>query len=154
MKPHTPREAILKHIATLGPVGYFPAAPGTWASAVGLVFAELVSLSSARYSILIVLTILLGIIASDVAEKVIGEKDSGHIVIDEFAGYLIAAYGVPRTHRYLIAAFLLFRVFDILKPFPINRLEKRLSGGLGIMADDILAGIFSNILIQAWIRIF
>jgi phosphatidylglycerophosphatase A len=148
--------SLLKNIATLGPVGYLPLAPGTWGSACGLIFAELLPLSLQAYLLVIAAGLAVGIIAAGVAENMIGEKDSGHIIIDEFIGYLIAACAVPHTYIYLIAAFLLFRVFDILKPFPINRLEKRLSGGLGIMADDVLAGIIANILLQVliWKRIF
>jgi phosphatidylglycerophosphatase A len=133
-----------------------PVAPGTWGSVTGLIFAELLDLSLPVYFLVILFGLMIGIVAADAAEKAIGEQDSGHIVVDEFIGYLVSAYAVPRTHWHLIAAFLLFRFFDILKPFPISRLEKRLSGGLGIMADDILAGIFSNIILQAWvwIRIF
>jgi phosphatidylglycerophosphatase A len=133
-----------------------PVAPGTWGSVMGLIFAELLDLSLPVYFLVILFGLMIGIVAADAAEKAIGEQDSGHIVVDEFIGYLVSAYAVPRTHWHLIAAFLLFRFFDILKPFPISRLEKRLSGGLGIMADDILAGIFSNIILQAWvwIRIF
>jgi phosphatidylglycerophosphatase A len=133
-----------------------PIAPGTWGSAVGLIFAELMDLSLPAYFLVIAFGLMIGIIAADAAEKAIGEQDSGHIVVDELIGYLVSAYAVPRTHWHLIAAFLLFRIFDILKPFPIGRLEKKLSGGLGIMADDIMAGIFANIILQAWIwiRIF
>jgi phosphatidylglycerophosphatase A len=133
-----------------------PVAPGTWGSVMGLIFAELLDLSLPVYFLVILFGLMIGIVAADAAEKAIGEQDSGHIVVDEFIGYLVSGYAVPRTHWHLIAAFLLFRFFDILKPFPISRLEKRLSGGLGIMADDILAGIFSNIILQAWvwIRIF
>jgi phosphatidylglycerophosphatase A len=133
-----------------------PIAPGTWGSAVGLVVAEFLDLSLPAYFVVIAVGLVLGIIAAEVAEKAIGEPDSGHIVFDEFVGYLVSVYAVSRSHWHLIAAFLLFRVFDILKPFPIGRLEKRLSGGLGIMTDDIVAGIFANIILQAgiWIRIF
>jgi phosphatidylglycerophosphatase A len=133
-----------------------PVAPGTWGSAAGLVFAEFLDLSLPAYFLVIAFGLMVGIVAADVAEKAIGEQDSGHIVFDEFIGYLVSACAVPRTHWHLVAAFLLFRFFDILKPFPIGRLERRLSGGLGIMADDILAGIFANVILQAgvWTRIF
>ncbi len=133
-----------------------PIAPGTWGSAAGLIFAELLDLSLPACFIVIVVGFMIGVVAAGAAEDVIGEHDSGHIVVDEFIGYLVSAYAVPHTHVYLFAAFLLFRIFDILKPFPISWLERRLSGGLGIMADDILAGIFANLLLQAWvwIRIF
>jgi phosphatidylglycerophosphatase A len=133
-----------------------PIAPGTWGSVAGMIFAELFDLSLPAYFVVILIGFMTGIVAAGVAEKVIGEQDSGHIVIDEFIGYLVSAYAVPRTHAHLIAAFLLFRIFDILKPFPIGRLEKSLSGGFGIMADDMLAGIFANVILQAgvWTRIF
>jgi phosphatidylglycerophosphatase A len=156
LRPVSRLQSLLKNIATLGFVGYMPVAPGTWGSVAGLIFAELLDLSLPVYFLVILFGLMIGIVAADAAEEAIGEQDSGHIVVDEFIGYLVSAYAVPRTHWHLIAAFLLFRFFDILKPFPISRLEKRLSGGLGIMADDILAGIFANIIIKAWIwiRIF
>jgi phosphatidylglycerophosphatase A len=137
-------------------VGYLPIGPGTWGSAAGLIFAELFDLPLPSLFFVILIGFTIGVVAAGAAEDAIGEQDSGHIVIDEFVGYLVAAYAVPRTQWHLVAAFLLFRVFDILKPFPIGRLEKRLSGGLGVMADDIMAGIFANIILRAgiWIRIF
>jgi phosphatidylglycerophosphatase A len=145
---------LLKQIATLWFIGYLPVAPGTWASAAGLIFVALAHLSSGALTVLLFAVTILGIIAAGTAEKVIGEADSGHIVIDEFAGYLASVVFVPHTYGYLIAAFLLFRFFDILKPFPIGKVESRLSGGLGVMADDILAGIATNLVIQIWIMSF
>jgi phosphatidylglycerophosphatase A len=145
---------LLKQIATLWFIGYLPVAPGTWASAAGLIFVALAHLSSGALTVLLLAVTILGIIAAGTAEKVIGEADSGHIVIDEFAGYLASVVFVPHTYGYLIAAFLLFRFFDILKPFPIGKVESRLSGGLGVMADDILAGIATNLVIQIWIMSF
>jgi phosphatidylglycerophosphatase A len=145
---------LLKQIATLWFIGYLPVAPGTWASAAGLIFVALAHLSSGALTVLLLAVTILGIIAAGTAEKVIGEADSGHIVIDEFAGYLASVVFVPHTYGYLIAAFLLFRFFDILKPFPIGKVESRLSGGLGVMADDILAGIVTNLVLQIWIMSF
>jgi phosphatidylglycerophosphatase A len=145
---------LLKQIATLWFIGYLPVAPGTWASAAGLIFVALAHLSSGALTVLLFAVTILGIIAAGTAEKVIGEADSGHIVIDEFAGYLASVVFVPHTYGYLIAAFLLFRFFDILKPFPIGKVESRLSGGLGVMADDILAGIVTNLVLQIWIMSF
>ena len=103
---------------------------------------------------LIMAVTVFGVISSGVAEKVIGETDSEHIIIDEFAGFLVSVFFLPHTYSYLIAGFLLFRIFDILKPFPIGKLEKAFKGGAGIMADDILAGIFTNMMLQIWIKIF
>ncbi|MGE5301522.1 MAG: phosphatidylglycerophosphatase A [Acidobacteriota bacterium] len=141
--------SFLKQIATLWFIGYLPA-PGTWGSFAGLVFVSLVHVSLPALLGTIVGGTVLGVIAADAAEKAIGQTDSGHIIIDEFIGYLVSVVFVPRTYGYLVAAFLLFRFFDILKPFPIRTVEKKLSGGLGVMADDILAGMVTNLVLQIW----
>ena len=146
--------AILKNVATLGFVGYIPFAAGTWGSIVGLLFAFYLDLSPMVQFIVISSAIIVGIISADIAEVLIGERDSGKIVIDEFVGYLVSVFYVPHTYFFLVAGFLLFRIFDILKPFPINRIDESLSGGLGIMADDLLAGIYAGILLRLWIVIF
>jgi phosphatidylglycerophosphatase A len=146
--------SILKNVATLGFVGYIPFASGTWGSIVGLLFAFYLDLSPMVQFIVISSAIIVGIISADIAEVLIGERDSGKIVIDEFVGYLVSVFYVPHTYFFLVAGFLLFRIFDILKPFPINRIDESLSGGLGIMADDLLAGIYAGILLRLWIVIF
>jgi phosphatidylglycerophosphatase A len=116
----------------------------------GLVFIALLPMSPAVLLAIIAAGIIIGTIAADTAEKLIGETDSGHIIIDEFVGFLISVIYIPHTYGYLASAFLLFRFFDILKPFPIRKLERTIKGGAGIMADDILAGIFTNLVIQIW----
>ena len=141
---------ILKNIATLGFVGYLPVAPGTWGSLVSAVFTAFLGPSSAVQAILIVIGFVIGTISSTVAERVIGQTDSGHIVIDEFIGFLVSVVYLPQTYGYLIAAFFLFRFFDILKPFPIRQAERALKGGFGIMTDDVLAGIYTNAILQIW----
>jgi len=152
--PETFFRSLLKKIATLGFIGYLPFAPGTWGTLAGLIFVIFENSPMPVHLALIIAVAGLGVIASDTAEKIIGDADSGHIVIDEFAGYLVSVSFLPHTYGYLIAGFLLFRIFDILKPFPIRTLERALKGGAGIMADDILAGIFTNVILQAWTRIF
>ncbi len=141
---------ILKNIATLGFVGYLPVAPGTWGSLVSAVFVAFLDPSSAVQAILIVIGFVIGTISSTVAERVIGRTDSGHIVIDEFIGFLVSVVYLPQTYGYFIAAFFLFRFFDILKPFPIRQAERALKGGFGIMTDDVLAGIYTNAILQIW----
>lgn len=145
---------LLKNIATLGFIGYLPKAPGTWGSLAGLAVLLISHLSLSSHVILTVATIAVGIIAADRAEKIMGEKDSKHIVIDEVAGILVSSFHIPQTLPYLVSAFLLFRFFDILKPFPVNRMERSFHGGTGVMADDIAAGIFANLCIQVWTKIF
>lgn len=141
---------ILTHIATLGPVGYLPLAPGTWGSAAGVVFILLVPLPPALQLILVLAGFVIGSVASGAAEKVIGEQDSGHIIIDEFVGMLVSVLFLPQGIAWVLPAFFLFRVLDILKPFPIRQLESSLKGGIGVMSDDILAGIGANVALQIW----
>lgn len=145
---------ILKNIATLGFVGYLPIAPGTWGSLAGVALLFAFRFPPAVHAVVMLAVIAVGIAAADRAEKVIGEHDSGHIVIDELAGMLVSSLYLPQTPLYFASAFILFRVFDILKPFPVNYMERSLDGGLGIMADDIAAGIYVNLLIHLWIALF
>ncbi|MFI5295112.1 MAG: phosphatidylglycerophosphatase A [Thermodesulfovibrionales bacterium] len=142
--------ALLKNVATLGFIGYLPVAPGTWGTAAGLIFVACIPLSQAAFLVFIASGILIGTIAAGTAERLIGETDSGHIIIDEFVGFLVSVLFIPHTYGYLASAFLLFRFFDILKPFPIGRIEKEIKGGAGIIADDIIAGIFTNVVLQIW----
>ncbi len=97
--------------------------------------------------IILIVTLLIGIWVSGVVEKAFGQKDCVHIVIDEFVGYLCSIIFLPLTPTFMIAAFFLFRFFDILKPPPIRMIEK-LGGGAGVMFDDVAAGIITNILLQ------
>ncbi len=142
--------SLLKAVATIGFVGYIPFAPGTWGTAVGLFFVLLAPLSTTGQLAVIVIGTVIGIVAAGAAEKTIGETDSRHIIIDEFVGFLVSVIFLPHTYPYLAASFLLFRFFDILKPFPIRNLEKMVKGGLGIMVDDILAGVITNLVLQIW----
>lgn len=140
---------IFHIIATVGFAGYFPFAPGTVGTAVCALFIFLLRPSDISLFILIIPLLIVGVLASHSMEKVLG-KDSGHIVIDEFCGYLISVAFVPRGTGYLIAAFFLFRFFDIVKPPPVRNAENHFSGGVGIMLDDVLAGIYTNICLQVW----
>ncbi|PKM81805.1 MAG: phosphatidylglycerophosphatase A [Firmicutes bacterium HGW-Firmicutes-14] len=140
------RNNLIIMFATGLGLGLVPRAPGTVGTVLGLVFAVLVPDSI----YLIVIISVLGVWVSGEAEKILGEHDCPKIVIDEIAGLLIAAYYLQGY--YLIAAFLLFRFFDILKPFPINRLQ-RLPGGFGVMADDLAAGLLTNLIIHFVIQL-
>lgn len=142
--------ALLKSVATLGFIGYLPVAPGTWGTAAAVIFVMLIPLSQTALLVFIASGILIGTIAAGTAERLIGETDSGHIIIDEFVGFLVSVLFIPHTYGYLASAFLLFRFFDILKPFPIGWIEKEIKGGAGIIADDIIAGIFTNVVLQIW----
>jgi phosphatidylglycerophosphatase A len=136
-------------MATLGFVGFLPVAPGTFGALCALLFVVLLNLPLPLYLALTVLAVALGAVASGAVERAASEKDPGYIVIDEFAGYLVSVAFLPKTAGYLVSAFILFRFFDILKPPPIRRLQG-LGGGVGVMADDVVAGIFTNVVLQLW----
>lgn len=148
------RNSLFGHIATLGPVGYLPVAPGTWGSLAALAVYVAVKPSIFLHVLAVLLIIPVGIAASSSAEKALNQKDSRHIVIDEACGFFVAVLFLPFSIGYIFAAFFLFRVFDILKPFPVRKAETALSGGLGVMADDIVAGIYANLILQIWKLIF
>ena len=128
--------------------GKSPYAPGTAGTAVGiLLYLGLKNLAPVPYGFLCVLLCGIGTYAAGKAECILGRKDSPSIVIDEIVGYLIAMFQVPPTWGFIIAGFFLFRFFDIVKPWPIYGLQS-ISGGLGVMLDDIGAAIYTNIALQ------
>ena len=145
-------------IATFFGVGHLRPGPGTWASAVTVLcwwgishFIAPQWLIPAAIIAAIIIT-LLGIPPSTIVAREIGKTDPGFVVIDEVAGQMISLIAIPIVWKYLLASFILFRGFDIIKPFPLRRLE-RLSGGLGIMMDDVGAGIYALVLLQVWLHL-
>jgi phosphatidylglycerophosphatase A len=141
------KDAAVVFIATTGFLGYSPAASGTVSSLPAIVFAFLLSPYPGLYLAVIVLLTAMGIAVSSYAERFFQRKDPGEVTIDEVVGMLIALYGFPFTPFVVLAVFLLYRVFDILKPFPARQFES-LPVGFGIMADDIVAGFYANIFIH------
>ena len=136
-------------LATVGYAGYIPFAPGTFGSLIGLPLCFLlagIKLSAAIMAVL--LFIALAIWISGAAAKTLQRRDPGCIVIDEIAGMVVTFIGLPFTLTTAVLGFILFRLLDILKPFPIRTLDQRLSGGLGIVADDVVAGIFANTIVR------
>ncbi|MBI5631932.1 MAG: phosphatidylglycerophosphatase A [Nitrospirae bacterium] len=144
-------QALLKHIATLGPIGYIPFGPGTFGSLTAMTCLWFFPLTPYWHLLLIAIGSIIGSIAATSAEKQLGQKDSGKIIIDEFIGFYVTFFLIPHTTALLAAAFLLFRFFDIFKPLMIRNIEKALKNGKGVMADDILAGIYANAILQVWI---
>lgn len=122
-------------------------APGTCGTVAAIpVYYLLVQVDNLLvYSILTVVATVAGIWICDVAAKKLDEHDFGGIVWDEVAGYLITMWFVPFSWQAMILGFILFRIFDILKPFPIKWIDKQIHGGLGIMLDDVLAAVFAGI---------
>jgi phosphatidylglycerophosphatase A len=136
-------------IATVGYSGYFPIAPGTVGSLAGLVFYLLVwwSRSPVVEAGLIVVLFAAGVWAGTTAERYFGGIDPGPIVIDEVVGMLITLAFIPVGPSGALLGFVLFRIFDVVKPYPAGRLE-RLHGGLGVMADDAMAAIYANLTLR------
>jgi phosphatidylglycerophosphatase A len=133
-------------VATVAYCGYFPIAPGTVGSAAGLVVYLLVwwAQSPVVEVGLIVALFAAGVWAGTTAERYFGGIDPGPIVIDEVVGMLVTLAFIPVGWSGAIAGFVLFRIFDVLKPYPAGRFE-RLHGGLGVMADDVMAAVYANI---------
>lgn len=146
-------QGLLKHIATLGPIGYIPFASGTFGTLTALLCILAFPLSFQEHFIFFIALAIVGSFAATSAEKAFAQTDSSKIIIDEFAGFYMATLYIPHRLPLLIAAFILFRLFDILKPLMIRKLEKTLSHGIGVMADDILAGIYANMVIQVYLQV-
>lgn len=147
-------------LATVAYCGYFPIAPGTVGSAAGLLVYLLVwwTKSPVVEVALIAGTFAAGTWAATHAERYFGGIDPGPVVIDEVLGMLLTLAFIPVGLSAACAGFVLFRVFDVIKPYPANRLET-FHGGFGIMADDAMAGVYANLalrllmwLLPAWIR--
>ncbi len=138
----------LKWIATLGVIGYIPGAPGTYATVIGLLILTILRPTTLTHVLLSLVLFVGGIVASHRAERILDAKDSRHIVIDELCGCLCSLLFIPLSAPSFLAAFFLFRLFDILKPFPIRLLESSLRGGFGIMADDLLAALYTNCVLR------
>ncbi|EFK95808.1 Phosphatidylglycerophosphatase A [sediment metagenome] len=129
-------------------VGRIPIVPGTCATLAGILLAiAFAHLEPMAGTVALFLFILLSIWASDKTAKALKNHDPAEVVIDEVAGLLLTLYLLPATGFNLCLSFVLFRVFDILKPYPIRRLEK-VRGGAGIVLDDLLAGIYANLCIR------
>jgi phosphatidylglycerophosphatase A len=134
-------------------IGYVPVAPGTFGSAVGLLIWYVLPASFLAQGAAIAAVVVLGSWSGTIAERRYRKVDPGYVVIDEVAGMLVTLFLVPAGWIGMVAGFLLFRLFDIVKPYPANRLE-RIHGGLGIMADDVMAGIYANLALRLCIWSF
>ena len=136
-------------VATGFGVGYSPIAPGTLGTLIALpLYYFLSEISSPLYEITLIGFFFLSVWISENAEIFFRKKDDQRIVIDEMMGFLITMLWVPKTTRFILIGFFLFRFFDILKPFPIRRLEKKFKGGFGVVLDDVMAGVYGNIILH------
>jgi phosphatidylglycerophosphatase A len=139
--------SLVKAASTVFYVGYLPLVPGTFGSIVGVgLFYLLKGATVVTYFLFIFGIIVLGLITSGRMEKLLNKKDPSCIVIDEVAGMLIALSFMPYDFKIIFLAFLIFRILDTLKPFPAGKLQY-LRGSIGVLADDLIAGIYTNIVL-------
>jgi len=131
--------------------GYFPFAPATFSTlTLGIIVYLLVSLLPPLfYGMLTLIICAVAVWLSGRAEHIFQEKDCRHIVIDELAGFLVTMFLIPRGLVYLASGFILFRLFDIIKPPPANFFNQRKKGGLDVVLDDLIAGVYANLVLQA-----
>lgn len=144
------KKKIVEIVASCFYVGYIPGAPGTYGSLFALFFISQFSILTQNYSV--IFFIIIGLIFSTLMERQTGKEDDQRIVIDEFVGMLITFYYVTPNLLYLAIGFVLFRLYDIYKPYPIMKIQK-LPSGFGIMLDDILAGVYARIVLHIFIVI-
>lgn len=149
---------ILVLLATFFNIGKISKAPGTMATVATIPFFILMTgvlkLQSITYMMTVIVVCLVGIFAAQAYESESVEHDAKEIVIDEVAGFLITMTLVPCTWKGILAGFILFRIFDIFKPWPISYLDRKVKGGTGVMVDDIAAGMFANIILQVIINYY
>ena len=139
---------VIMFLATGFYAGNIPVAPGTFGTIAGLIPCFFLSLQDILPALIYtVLFILTSIWVAGCAEKILDKQDPGRIVIDEVAGIMVTLLGHNFDFATVVSGFAIFRCLDILKPFPVSYVEKRLSGGLAVVCDDVAAGIFSNILL-------
>ncbi|MCP4372726.1 MAG: phosphatidylglycerophosphatase A [Deltaproteobacteria bacterium] len=143
------KEKAVLFIATGCFIGKIPFAPGTFGSLAGIFLCFILSKINVPAAIYcIIIFIIFSIWIANGAEKILDRKDPGSIVIDEIAGMAVTLIGLPFNVFYVLSGFFIFRVLDITKPFPIRYIDRHVSGGAGIVFDDIAAGIIANVILR------
>ena len=147
--PNRAKKSI-EMIATGFGLGKAPFAPGTFGTLLGIPLALLFQrFGDYAYLGLTLGFVLISILIAQAYEKFFGTHDAKEVVIDEVAGYLVAFAWLPSEWIWYALAFVVFRIFDAAKPFPINIVDKKVKGGVGVVADDLLAGVITNVILQA-----
>jgi len=149
------KSQVARTLSTFFGIGYSPLAPGTMgAIAATVIYWYFLPTGGLAWFLVLIAITLVGVGLSSITEREFQEKsgdknvhDPGIIVLDEVAGVLFALFGIGKEFPWVLAALILFRIFDIVKPFPVNKFEK-LPGGWGIMMDDIVAGIIANVILR------
>ena len=149
------RKRCVVLLATGCYAGYVPIAPGTLGTLVAVPLGYLLSLLGPLQGVLFIAAFAgLAVWVSSEGEKVFQRKDPGLIVIDEMAGFLVTLFLISWSWKNVVTGFFLFRLMDIVKPFPIRRLESKWPGGWGVVGDDILAGVYANVILRFAARLF
>ena len=147
------RDEAIVFLATGFYIGNIPLAPGTFGTILGLPLCFLLGLLKLPIALVCTLLfILIAIWISHIAEKRLEKRDPGCIVIDEIAGMAVALIGLPLNLTTGLIGFIIFRILDISKPFPIRALEKHLPGGVGVVMDDVIAGLLANLILRVIIH--
>jgi phosphatidylglycerophosphatase A len=142
---------LIRLLASCFYLGYFPSIPGTVTSLAGLLVYLLIGQNQGLYVWVVLSILILGLFISRKAEAGFGQRDDSRIVIDELAGVLVAFTFIPLKLFYLIVGFVGYRILDVLKPPPVKWMES-LKGGFGIMFDDLVAGLCTNLFLQVLVR--
>jgi len=143
---------VIIFLATGAYTGYSPFAPGTAGSVVGIIIGYLCAPmwqhEPMRFVAIFTAVMVLACLIAGRAEEIFGEHDSSKIVLDEVLGMIATMFLNPLGWLWLLGGFLVFRLFDIIKPFPASLIDRRMPGGPGVMLDDLFAGIYANIVIR------
>jgi phosphatidylglycerophosphatase A len=143
---------ITKILSTFFYIGYLPLIPGTFGSLAGIFLFYLVKINALNYTLFTLAVIVVGFLVCGKAEKAMHKNDPRYVVIDEVSGMLLSLIFIPYDIKLVISAFILFRILDTLKPYPAGRLE-RSKGSIGIMSDDLIAGLYTNLILQVVSRV-
>ena len=138
---------MVKLLSTFFFIGYFPKAPGSAATLAGMIIGYCLKDYPVFYVLTFLVITILGFWSAGKMEKFVGEKDPSCVVIDEVTGVMIAFFMLPWNWSIVWTAFFLFRAFDMFKIYPANKFES-LPGAIGVMMDDVIAGIYTNITMQ------
>ncbi len=136
-------------------VGAMPWMPGTWGTLVGVIFyVFLHSLSLLSYCVVVVILFMVGVVICGITNRDFGTHDHSAAVWDEIVGFLFVMIAVPYRWYFIVIGFILFRVFDIWKPWPIKWVERKAKGGFGVMMDDVVAALYGWVILQLLVLIF
>ncbi len=143
------RREIIRFLATGTYTGYLPLAPGTMGTLWGIpIFMAVKDLPLLTWAVVLAISVCISIYLASRAQGIMGGKDPSGIVCDEISGFMVATFLVPFSLFNVIMTFLIFRFFDILKPYPVSLVDRYVGGGTGIVLDDVVAGIYTNMVVH------